>query len=191
MPAASKMRSTRSISWTWYCTVSRSSKHQVAFGPTAIVRCFLCASTRSRNSLRAVEYCSRLMRSLRASLFIVRSSNSVGLPQQLQRVRRFLAARQAGLDLMPGHRTIARVVVGVRIVDAPDDWTADLHRHVAILALHAVSAVVSRAALDRIDLGPGHEHQHVARLQAHVLDAGMTWNVVAHLAELVAEVRFQ
>ena len=38
MPAGSKIRSTRSISWTWYCIVSRSSKTQVMFGPTATLR---------------------------------------------------------------------------------------------------------------------------------------------------------
>ena len=34
MPSGSKMRSARSISCTWYCTVRRSSNSQVTFGPT-------------------------------------------------------------------------------------------------------------------------------------------------------------
>jgi hypothetical protein len=52
MPSASKMRSMRSISCTWYCTVSRSSNSQVAFGPTlqravALVRDHLRAELRA------------------------------------------------------------------------------------------------------------------------------------------------
>src|SRR5688572_17608076 len=185
------MRSTRSISCTWYCIVSWSSNVQVAFGPSATLRLRLCSSTLARKSLRAVEYCSRLIRSLRVSRgrFM---SDSVGHPQELQRMRRFagsmLRPGQARFDLVPGHRAIAGIEVGAAVGDAAHDRTADLHRNVAILALHSVSAVVPGAALDRLDLRLRHQHQHVARLQAQVLHAQMTGHVVADLAELAREV---
>jgi len=44
MARASKIRSVRSISCTWYCTVSRSSNNQVTFGPTASCRSALWRS---------------------------------------------------------------------------------------------------------------------------------------------------
>jgi hypothetical protein len=55
MPSASKIRSVRSISCTWYCTVSRSSNSHMVFGPMASCRLRLCAMTRARKSARSRE----------------------------------------------------------------------------------------------------------------------------------------
>ena len=60
-PSASKMRSMRSISCTWYCTVRRSSKISVRCAPRWTVRVFLCAM-----HARAERGCARA-RSLRVS----------------------------------------------------------------------------------------------------------------------------
>src|SRR5579859_6372284 len=67
MPAASKMRSARSISCTWYCMVSRSSNSSVRCGPMCRVRARLWAMSFSRKAGRSRAYCSRLMRSLGSS----------------------------------------------------------------------------------------------------------------------------
>src|SRR5580698_10809552 len=68
MPPASKMRSARSISCTWYCMVSRSSNRSVRCGPMCRVRARLWAMTSSRKAGRFWAYSSRPMRSLRSSL---------------------------------------------------------------------------------------------------------------------------
>src|SRR5215469_2572410 len=68
MPAASKMRSARSISCTWYCMVRRSSNSRVRCGPMCRVRARLWAMSFSRNAGRSRAYCSRPMRSLGESL---------------------------------------------------------------------------------------------------------------------------
>src|SRR5215469_379838 len=68
MPAASKMRSARSISCTWYCMVRRSSNSSVRCGPMCRVRARLWAMISWRNAARLPAYSSRLMRSLRSSL---------------------------------------------------------------------------------------------------------------------------
>src|SRR6185436_17326931 len=182
------MRSTRSISWTWYCIVSRSSNVQVAFGPSARLRLRLCSITLARNSLRAVEYCSRLIRSWRDRCGGFIASDPVGHAQQLQRMRRLARLLQARLDLMSGHRAVARIEIRTAIDDAAHDRAADLHRHVVVLALDAVGAVVPGAALDRLDLRLRHEHQHVTRLQPEILHAQVTRHVIADLAELAREV---
>src|SRR5262245_31211324 len=163
MPCASKMRSTRSISCTWYWIVTWSSKHQVAFGPTWTMRSRLCSSTLLRNSLRPAEYCSRLIRLARVSRGMGSPSDTVGHAQQLERMRRRpcptgIGFARIGLleprfDLVPRHRTVARVEVRARVGDPPHDGAADLHRYVAVLALHAVGSVVARAAFDRLHLG--------------------------------------
>src|SRR5688500_13972458 len=144
------MRSTRSISCTWYCMVSWSSNDQVAFDPMATLRLRLCSITLARKSLRAVEYCSRLIRSLRVRggrCMVVTRSNSVCHPQQLQRMRRLARPLRSRishprLDLVAGHRAVAGIEVRAAVDHPADDRPADLHRHVAILALHAVGAVV-------------------------------------------------
>ena len=53
MPSGSKIFSVRRISCTWYWMVRRSSNNQVVFGPTPILRVFLCAITRVRKSWRS------------------------------------------------------------------------------------------------------------------------------------------
>src|SRR5690606_18353678 len=58
MALGSKMRSMRSISWTWYCIVSRSSKYRLRLEPSDTRRGFLCSITRARNSPRRRAYCS-------------------------------------------------------------------------------------------------------------------------------------
>src|SRR4051812_519267 len=106
-------------------------------------------------------------------------------------MRRFLRLLHARLDLVSGHRAVARIEIRTAVDDATYDRAADLHRHVAELALHAVRAVVARAALDRLDLRLRHQHQQVARLQAEVLYAQVTRHVIADLAELAREIGAQ
>src|SRR5690348_9214872 len=118
------------------------------------------------------------MRSAGVSLSMARSgsngdagSYSVGEPQQAERVLRLLRPLEAAFDLLAGHRAIARVVLRAGGLDALDHGAADLHRGCTEFLLYAVGAVVSGAALDRIDGGVGHEAQQIARFQADVLHA--------------------
>src|SRR5262245_3799440 len=123
----------------------------------AIKRLRLCSITRLRNSLRAVEYCSRLIKSARLNRPCCSESDPISPPQQSEgmywrRGRAGVGAGETGLDLVAGHRTVAGVMVGAGVADAPDHRLADLHRHVAILLLHAVGSVVPGTPLDRLDL---------------------------------------
>ena len=88
----------------------------------------------------------------------------------------------------PSASVIQTTCVSARVSDSLEHRATDLHRHIAILALHTVSSVVARAALDGLDLRAWHEHQNVARLEPKILHAQMTGNVVAHLAERPAEI---
>src|SRR3989337_1670269 len=94
---------------------------------------------------------------------------------------------EAGLDLMPRHGAIAGIMIRARVAHATKHRTADLHRHVAKFFFDAISTVVARAALDRIDLRLWHQHQHVARLHAEILHPQVTGHVITDLAELVRE----
>src|SRR5215813_13930290 len=181
MPSGSKMRSARSISCTWYCTVSRSSKAQVAFGPTASCRSALCCSTRARNAGRSRAYCSSGMRSAAESLFTVsllasasRASQPIRDPQQPQRMLGGAWHGEAAFDLMSGHRAIARIVIGGGALHALDYGASDADRGGAKARLHSVGAVVTRAALDGIDAAAWNEPQQVTRLQSDVLHAQVT-----------------
>src|SRR5215831_15016904 len=198
MPSGSKMRSARSISCTWYCTVSRSSKAQVAFGPTASCRSALCCSTRARNDGRSRAYCSRGMRSAAQSLFTVsllasasRTSQPVSDPQQPQWMLRGAWRSEAAFNLMSGHRAIARIVIGGCALHALHHGAADADRGGAKARLHTISTVVTRAALDGIDAAAWNEPQQVTRLQSDVLHAQVTGHVIAHLAERHLEIRAQ
>src|SRR5215469_9410244 len=202
MPCGSKIRSARSISCTWYCTVRRSSKAQVACGPTAIWRSPLWRSTRARKALRSRAYCSSGMRSVAESLFIPglretaagRFSNElepIRDAQQPQRMRRRPRRCESALDLLAGHRAIARIVVCRGRFHALYHWAADADRSLAKARLEGIGAVVPRAALDGLDGAAGDQSQQVARLQAEVLHAQVTGHVVAHLAERGLEVGAQ
>src|SRR6266480_332523 len=189
MPCGSKMRSVRSISCTWYCTVSRSSKHQVVLGPTVSCRAPLWRSTRARNAGRSRAYCSSGMRSAAASLSM--SGESVRDPQQPQRMLGCTRLREAARDLLSRHGAVAGVVIGLRALDPLHHRASDAHRGGAKLALHAVGAVVPRAALDGVDAGARHEPHEIARLEPDVLHPQVTGHVVAHLAERRLEVGAQ
>src|SRR6185437_12119420 len=76
-------------------------------------------------------------------------------------------------------------------LDALDHRAADLHGSGAEFLFHSVGAVVSGAALDRLDGGVGYQAQHVAGLEPYVLHAQMTGDVVGHLAERALEVGAQ
>src|SRR5579862_3778150 len=192
MPCGSKMRSTRSISCTWYCTVRRSSKSQLAFGPTASCRVRLCASTRARKASRSRAYCSSVMRSAALSCRASITSQSVSEAQQSERVlRRALRLREEALDLLAGHRTVAAVVIGLGALDTLCHRAADLRRGGPELALHAVGAVVPGAALDHLDGRARDQLECVAGLQPEILHAQMAGHVVGHLAEGLLEVGAQ
>src|SRR5260370_483243 len=203
MACASKIRSMRRISCTWYCTVSGSSTPQVAFGPTASCRSPLWRSTRARNAGRSRAYCSKDMRSVAASLSTSDSfgasaavATSVSLqsvrdPQQPQRMLGRARLREAARDLLPRHGAVTGVVIGLPALDPLHHRAPDSHRSGAKLALHAVGAVMPRAALDGIDTGAGHESHEIARLEADVLHPQVTGHVVAYLAERCLEVSAQ
>src|SRR5882762_4631157 len=194
MACGSKIRSMRSISCTWYCTVSRSSKHQVAFGPTASWRSPLCRITRVRNAGRSRAYCSSGMRSLAASLSMSAScgaSDAIRDPQQPQRMLGCTRLREAARDLLPRHGAVAGVMIGLRALDPLHHRAPDPDRSGAKLALHTVGAVMPRAALDGVEAGAWHEPHEIARLEPDVLHPQVTGDVVAHLAERYLEVGAQ
>src|ERR1700730_418150 len=154
MPCASKIRSVRSISCTWYCTVSRSSNNQVTFGPTATCRSLLCCITRARKAGRSRAYCSSARRSVRASLSMPDlRRESVGEPQQPQRMLGRTPRGEAARDLLRRHGAVAGVVIGLRALDPLHHRAPDAHRGGAKLALHAVGTVMPRAALDGVEAG--------------------------------------
>src|SRR5256885_16527695 len=66
-------------------------------------------------------------------------------------------------------RSVARVVIGLRALDPLHHRAPDAHRRGAKLVLHAVGAVVPRAALDGVDTGARHEPHEIARLEPEVL----------------------
>src|SRR5580700_10195869 len=129
--------------------VVRSSKHQVILGPTATLRSCLWAMTSLRNRGRSAAYCSKLIRSARAS-FCMSRTQTISHSQQRHGVSRGRPIAQAAFDLVARHRTIACVKVGAARLHALHDRLADLHGDVAKLPFYAVGAVVTRAALDRL-----------------------------------------
>src|SRR5690606_3455427 len=106
----------------------------------------------------------------------------------MRRGARFL---ETALDLVARHRAVARVIAGLPCLDSLNDGPADFHRSGPKLLLDGVRAVVTGAPLDDFDRGVRNELEHVARLQADVLHAQVTGNVITHLAERGAEVRAQ
>src|SRR5512146_113060 len=138
------------------------------------------------------------MRSAAVSLSMARSgsnegagSEAISQPQESERMLGLLPALETACDLAAGHGAVARIVLGSGGLDALDDRAADLHRCGAEFLLHAVGAVVSGAALDRLHGGVGDEAQHIPGLQADVLHAQVTGDVIAHLAERALEVGTQ
>ena len=67
------------------------------------------------------------------------------------------------------------------------DGPADLDGFGAGFLLYGVSAVVARAALDGVDLGAGHQFQHLAGLWSDVLHALVARHVPGDLAEALLE----
>ena len=106
-------------------------------------------------------------------------------------MRRLACALEPRLDLPRRHRTVARVVIRPRRRNSAENGPSDLHRDVAVFFLDTVGAVVTRATLDRLDLGAGNEREHVACLETQVLHTQVTGDVVAHLAERLVEIRAQ
>src|SRR5688572_14675568 len=195
MPAASKMRSMRSISCTWYWIVRRSSNTQVMFGPIAIVRRRLWAMTRLRKASRSRAYCSRDIRSAgesrRFSRFIRDPSDAIGLAQQRQRMPRLPRIPEPGRDLVPGHGTVAGQPSTGEGGDALRDRAPDLHRRGMELALDRIGAIVAGTALDRRQLRGGDEREQVAGLEADILHAQVTGNLVGEFAETGREIGAQ
>src|SRR5712692_4017303 len=93
-------------------------------------------------------------------------------------------------DVPCSDRAIGADVVGRSGGHLAEHRPADLHRLVEVLGLHAPGAVVTRAALDHRHLGARHALQHLARLLAHVLHAGVAGDVVGDFSEWLLEVAF-
>src|SRR5207302_193544 len=70
----------------------------------------------------------------------------------------------------------------------PEHRTADLHRLLEVFGFDAPGTVVPRAALDGRDLSPRYEFQQLARFLPHVLHTQMTWHVIRHAPQRIAEV---
>src|SRR6185437_4709424 len=117
--------------------------------------------------------------------------NPVGEAHERERMLGLAAVLEAALDLLAGHRAVARVVLGGSGFDALDHRATDLHGSGAEFLFHAVGAVVPGAALDRLDGGLGDQAQHVAGLEPDVLHAQVTGDVVSDLAERALEVGAQ
>src|SRR5258708_18979463 len=68
---------------------------------------------------------------------------------------------------------------------------ADFHRLREKFALDTPGAVVPRTALDGIDLGSGHQGEHLARLLPDILDPRMARDVVRDFAKSLLEIGFE
>src|SRR5574340_317986 len=158
MPCGSKMRSRRSISCTWYCMVSRSSKYSAACSPMGRRRCFLCSMTRVRKISRVRAYCSSPYKSSAVSFFMIGSLfRSVGATQQRQGMNRGAAVGKSVFDVVGRHGAVAAVVVDLSLAHPIDDRLDDFHGRDVEFLLHRVGAVVSRAALYGFNLGIGDQ----------------------------------
>src|SRR5512134_153864 len=113
------------------------------FGPSGAWRWRLCSSTSARRRDRSLWYCSSERRSATSSLSISPPSDSVGAPQQLDRVRGLDVALGNRRDLLSGHRAIAREVLRLGAVDLARDGARDLARGRGVFFLHAVGPVVT------------------------------------------------
>src|SRR5690606_29442577 len=144
MPAASNMRSMRSISCTWYCIVSRSSKYNVAFVPSGSRRSRLCAITSARKSFRTSAYFSRLKSVSRVSFSIpvppFDPSYAVGAAQERHRMLRPELVETLA-DLFRGHGAIAHEMLRVSLVDLVHHGPCNLFRDLVEFLLDGVGTV--------------------------------------------------
>src|SRR5271170_4994322 len=141
--------------------VARSSNNQVMLGPTCTVRSCLWAMISARRRGRSSEYCSSVIKSWRASFCMRSSLKPVGHSEQRQGMDGRGFPAQAALDLMAGHRTIARVEVRTARLDALDHGLGDFHRSLAKFPLDSIGAIVTGAPFDGLDAGAGNELQDV------------------------------
>jgi hypothetical protein len=73
-------------------------------------------------------------------------------------------------------------MIGIGLLNFRHHRPPYLDRRGTKFLLHGIRAVVSRAALDHLNVGIGHEAQYVARFEPDVLHTQVTGHVVAHLA---------
>src|SRR5256885_10448151 len=66
-------------------------------------------------------------------------------------------------------RSVARVVIGLRALDPLHHRAPDAHRRGAKLVLHAVGAVVPRAALDGVDTGARQDRKSTRLNSSHLV----------------------
>src|SRR5258706_6701102 len=103
-------------------------------------------------------------------------------------LRTGLRALDPLLDVNPGERAIRADVIRLGRAHLPEHRLADLHRRFERLLLDAVRAGMSRAPLDRVQLGAGYQLQRLAWLPSDILDAQMAGNVIRHLAQRLLEI---
>src|SRR5262245_12586982 len=126
---------------------------------------------------------------------VFRARQAVGDAQQRQRMllanTRRASLLYSLLDATTGDRAIGAHIVGIPVAHAREHRLADLHRLGVELALDAPRPVVARAALDRIHPGVGHPFQRFARFLPDFLNARVTRDVIADIAERLLELSLQ
>src|SRR5258706_1351553 len=102
---------------------------------------------RARIDGRARAYSSRESRSAALRGCAMPGSDAVGDAEQPQwRGRLAFRRREPAFNLVPLHRAIARVKIGLCGVHLPDHRSRDLHPGLAVLALDRIALIMPRAA---------------------------------------------
>ncbi len=89
----------------------------------------------------------------------------------------------AMLDKTSGHGTITAVVIGLGLLDLVHHRPRDVTGGFIELAFHAVSSVMTGAALNRHHFGVGHELQALLRFHADFLHPLVAGDMLRHLAQ--------
>jgi len=94
----------------------------------------------------------------------------------------FATGLQPGFDLMSGHRAIAGVVIRLFVRHPPDSLAGrSSSKSPGSGFFTPISAVMPRAALDRIHLCVRNQLQHIPGFQSHVLHSQVAGHMVATL----------
>src|SRR6185436_9701751 len=178
--------------------VSSSSNTSVTCSPSCTVRSFLWASTRSRNALRVLAYCSRDMRLSAVIVPICVSPVLFEAGVALEPVSNADQRQWMLLAGLPGaegaicdpllymaarDRAVRTYIVGGSGCHLAEDRPADFHRVREKFGLDPPGPVVPRATLHRVDLGLRHELEQLAGLQSHILHAQVARDVIRHFAQ--------
>ena len=101
------------------------------------------------------------------------------------------AVSQPVFDLVPGHGTVAAIVIRMAFLHAGNDRFTDLHGHFVKLFFHRIGAIMTGTAFDSVYAGVGDQLQQVAGFHAHILHSQMAGNVIGNSAQTTFEIGLQ